>query len=397
MKTLLFYCRHILGIGHLMRSMAIAHGLMQDFQVYFVNGGESIQEFPMPQGINVINLPAVKTGVDMGQPQVGESCLTTGTTLEHRRDLLLELCDRIHPDAVMLESFPFDHHQFAAELIPLLEWAKAHGAKTICSLRDSVVTSQGRAKYEARVCQLINQYFDQLLIHSDPRFIDLEHSFSLVGSLTCDIHYTGYIVPDIDREFPPKKISDPPMILVSVGGGRFGHQLLDCVAKASQYLEDKIPHQIHMFTGPFVPIEVYDNLQKMAVCCSNLTVERYTPDLLSYMAKAHLSISLTSYDTTLNVLQTGVRAMQLPLRGHPDHEQRLRCNRLEELGIVKVIEPADLQPILFSLEILDTLSRDLNRIYFCLRGVQITAARVKALVTQEDFFTPLTRIVKPFS
>ena len=325
MKTLLFYCRHILGTGHLMRSMAIVHGLMPDFQVYFVNGGESIQEFPIPQGINVINLPTVKTGVNVGNSQVPDAWWPElGTTLEHRRDLLLELCDRIRPDAIMLELFPFGHHQFSAELIPLLEWAKAHGAKTICSLRDIVVTNQGRAKYEAKVCQLINQYFDQLLIHSDPRFISLEHSFSLVGQLTCDI----------DREFHPRTKTDPPMILVSVGGGLVGHELLDCVAKASQYLEDKIPHQVQMFTGPFIPVEIYDYLQKMVACCSNLSVERYTPDLLSYMAKADLSISMAGYSTTLNVLQTGVRAMQLPLRGQPDHEQRLRCNRLEELGIV---------------------------------------------------------------
>ena len=225
MKTLLFYCRPILGIGHLMRSMAIAHGLMQDFQVYFVNGGESIQEFPIPQGINVISLPIVKTGIDMGRPQVEEPCLETGATFEHRRDLLLELCDRIHPDAVMLEAFPFDHHQVAAELIPLLEWAKSHGAKTICSLRDIVVTSQGRAKYEAKVCQLLNRFFDQLLLQSDPRFIALGRSFSLVKARVCDIHYTGYVVPDIDREFPPISNTDPPMILVSVGGGRVGHEL----------------------------------------------------------------------------------------------------------------------------------------------------------------------------
>ena len=31
------------------------------------------------------------------------------------------------------------------------------------------------------------------------------------------------------------------MILASVGGGRFGHELLNCVAQASQFLEDRIP------------------------------------------------------------------------------------------------------------------------------------------------------------
>ncbi|MEO1183070.1 MAG: glycosyl transferase, partial [Cyanobacteria bacterium J06636_28] len=70
MKTLLFYCQHILGIGHLIRSMAIARGLTQDFKVYFVNGGEVIQDFPIPKGIDVINLPAIKTDPNFQELQV---------------------------------------------------------------------------------------------------------------------------------------------------------------------------------------------------------------------------------------------------------------------------------------------------------------------------------------
>ena len=385
MKTLLFYCQHILGIGHLIRSMAIARGLSQDFKVYFVNGGEVIQDFPIPAGIEVINLPAIKTDPNFQELQVPDGFADVDAALAYRRGLLLEVCDRIRPTAVMVELFPFGRRRFSTELIPLLERAKVHGAKTICSLRDIVVTKQDQARHEAKVCKLMNRYFDQLLIHGDPSFLPLENSFSRVGDLTSEVHYTGYVVPDVDREFTPRSETDPPMILASVGGGRFGHELLNCVAQASQFLEDRIPHHIQMFTGPFAPEDVFNHLQAIASQRSNLTVRRYTPDLLSYMAKADLSISMAGYNTTLNVLQTGVRAIQLPFTGNDDQEQRLRSTRLEQLGIVKVIDSTALAPIPFSLEVIRALGHTRSQQHFCLRGVEITAARVRALVAQEVF------------
>ncbi len=385
MKTLLFYCQHILGIGHLIRSMAIARGLTQDFQVYFVNGGEVIQDFPIPEGIEVINLPAIKTDANFRELQVPEGFANVESTLEYRRDRLLELCDRIRPTVVMIELFPFGRRRFSTELIPLLERAKGYGAKVTCSLRDIVVTKQDQVRHEAKVCKLMNRYFDQLLIHGDPKFLPLENSFSRVNDLTCEVHYTGYVVPDVDRKFAPKTETDPPMILASVGGGRFGHELLDCVAEASELLEDTIPHHIQMFSGPFAPDQVYDSLRLMAKHRSNLTVQRYTPDLLSYMARADLSISMAGYNTTLNVLQTGVRAMQLPFTGNDDQEQRLRSNRLADLGIITVIDPVDLKPTTFAAKVIETLTRIPKRAQFHLRGVEVTAARVKSLAYQKVF------------
>ncbi|MEM1241198.1 MAG: glycosyltransferase [Cyanobacteria bacterium P01_H01_bin.26] len=382
MKTLLFYCQHILGIGHLIRSMAIVRGLTPDFKVYFVNGGEVVQDFPIPDGIEMINLPAIKTDSHFRELQVPDGFSDVESTLEYRRDRLLELCDRIQPAVVMVELFPFGRRRFSTELIPLLERAKAYGAKTTCSLRDIVVTKQDQARHEAKVCKLMNRHFDQLLIHGDPEFLPLETSFSRVKDLTCDVHYTGYVVPDVDRQLEPKSKTDLPTIVVSVGGGRFGHELLDCVAQASKFLEDAIPHHIQMFTGPFAPEAVYQRLSTMAAHRPNLTVQRYTPDLLSYMAKADLSISMAGYNTTLNVLQTGVRAMQLPFTGNDDQEQRLRSTRLADLGIVTVIDPDDLSPVPLAHKIVDALGHHPSRWTFHLRGVDMTAVRVRTLVQE---------------
>lgn len=37
--TLLFYCQHSLGMGHLVRSFRLAEALRQEFRTVFVNGG----------------------------------------------------------------------------------------------------------------------------------------------------------------------------------------------------------------------------------------------------------------------------------------------------------------------------------------------------------------------
>ena len=382
MKSLLFYCQHILGIGHLIRSMAIAQGLTDRFNVYFVNGGEVIQDFPIPAGVEVINLPAIKTDPGFRELQVPTGFADVDAALEYRRDRMLELCDRIRPDVVMVELFPFGRRRFSTELVPLLERAKSYGAKISCSLRDIVVTKQDQARHEAKVCTLMNRHFAQLLIHGAPALVPLENSFSRVNDLDCEAHYTGYVVPDVDRVFEPKTSDDSPMILASIGGGRFGHELLDCVAETCLLLQGKIPHRMQMFTGPFAPDDVFNRMQAAANRCPNLTVERYTPDLLTYMAKADLSISMAGYNTTLNVLQTGVRAMLLPFTGNDDQEQRLRSKRLESLGIVRVIDPDQLNPTLLAHRILDSLNTQPARPSFSLRGVETTAARIKELVKQ---------------
>ncbi|MEL6138378.1 MAG: glycosyltransferase [Cyanobacteria bacterium J06628_6] len=382
MKTLLFYCQHILGIGHLIRSMAIAQGLTSDFKVYFVNGGEVIHDFPIPEGVEVINLPAIKTDPSFRGLQVPEGFADVDATLMYRRDRLLELCDRIRPDVLVIELFPFGRRRFSAELIPLIERAKSYDAKISCSLRDIVVTKQDQARHEAKVCKLIHRHFDQLLIHGDPALVPLEQSFSRVRDLNCEVHYTGYVVPDAGRVFQHREMDTPPMILTSIGGGRFGHELLDCVAGACTFLEDKIPHQIQMFTGPFAPIAVFDRLKTISAQRPNLTVERYTPDLLDYMAKADLSISMAGYNTTLNVLQTGVRSLLLPFTGNDDQEQRLRSKRLERLGVVRVIERDQLTPIQLGLSILNSLNTQPVKRSFHLRGVEVTAVRVRDLARQ---------------
>jgi len=389
MKRLLFYCQHILGMGHLVRSMEIVRGLVNDFEVCFINGGEIIDQFQIPPEVKVINLPAIKTDAEFKTLRVVDEAYTLAEVQEIRKRMLLDVCDRIQPDVVMVELFPFGRGKFSFELIPFLEKAKSleTPAKVVCSLRDIVVTKRDQAKYEDKVCRLMNQYFDLLLVHGDPQFQPLEESFAKTSALTCPMYYTGYVVqpqPDVALTAAELGLNPgQPLIVVSVGGGRFGHELLDCVMKASPLLKHLLLHQIQMFTGPFMPDNKFADLQQQAMNCSNVRCRRYTPHLLSYLRHADLSISMSGYNTTMNILTTGTRAMLLPFTGNDDREQTIRAHKLAELGVVEAIELADLEPERFVQRVMACLQKQPITMQFDVNGVQTTAQLLSQLVSTQ--------------
>ena len=383
MKCLMFYCQHILGIGHLIRSMEIVRGLTDDFQVCFINGGEAVEGFHIPPGVEIVQLPPLKTDTEFTNLHLPSGFDTLDDLFAARGQQMINALRRFQPDILMVELFPFGRRRFSPELLPLIEAARDRGTKIVSSLRDIVVTKQDQARHEAKVCKLMNQYFDLLLIHGDPQFMPLERSFSRVEDLHCPAFYTGYVV---QAENGGPLLSLPrfssPLLLASVGGGRFGHELLHCIAEASVYLEEKIPHQIQLFTGPFSPDAVYGQLRKFAETRPNLTVERYTPNLMAYMRQADLSINMGGYNTTLNVLKTGVRSMLLPFTGNGDQEQTIRAERLEELGVVSVICPEDLQPKRFTQRVVDYLQTRPTPIRFDLDGVAKTTSILRDFVQE---------------
>lgn len=379
MPKLMFYCQHILGMGHLIRSIEIVRGLIPDFQICFLNGGQIIEEFEFPEEIKVVNIPGVKTDAEFTELTPVDDSFTMEELEIIRKNILLYHCDRFEPDILVIELFPFGRRRFSFELIPLMEKAQAMGTKIVSSVRDIVVTKQNQVRHEEKVCRLINQYFDMVLVHGDPNFIPLNPSFSRINDLNCPLYYTGYVtqpLPETNHLLDSKK----PSILVSVGGGRFGHDLLECIAETAPILKHKIPHQLQVFTGPFCPDSVHHHLQKITQEQNNITVERYTPHLIDYMLQADLSIGMSGYNTTMNILSTGVKAMMMAFQGNDDKEQETRLKKLDSLGRVKMINSADLQPEKFAQQIIQYLSENITEINLALNGVQNTAYHLKKLV-----------------
>jgi predicted glycosyltransferase len=78
--------------------------------------------------------------------------------------------------------------------------------------------------------------------------------------------------------------------------------------------------------------------------------------LIAYLDRADLSISLGGYNTTMNILKTGVKSMIYP--SDKDREQSIRAEKLEQLGLLKILDKSELEPELLARLIVDYLAEE---------------------------------------
>jgi predicted glycosyltransferase len=379
-KRVLFYCQSLLGIGHFIRSRQILFAL-RDFDVCFVYGGEFVPDFDLPTWVETVYLPALRSDATFERLYVVDNHHSLPEIQARRKESLLAAFERFAPDILLIELFPFGRWKFNFELLPLLDRARSMrpDVKIVCSLRDILVRRLDQARYEAEVCALMNQYFDLLLIHADPRLQRLEETFGSVAGLNCAIHYTGYVGQTEVRP-KPEQISVCPTFLVSVGAGRVGHELITCVLDADTRLSRD--RRLSIFAGPHMPVERFQSLQDRVAGRSHITLQRHTTQFLTLLRQADLSISMAGYNTCMDILSAGVRALVWPFTEHENGEQALRARKLEQLGYVNVIDPARLEP--------DYLAAEINRclnlptlapsVALDLQGASRTAELLKALL-----------------
>jgi predicted glycosyltransferase len=341
-KRVLFYCQSLLGIGHFIRSRELLFAL-RDFEVCFLYGGEFVPGFDLPAWVEVIYLPAIKSDASFQHLYAVDSSDSLQDIQARRKELMREAFDRFAPDIWLIELFPFGRKKFNFELLPLLAHARATrpAVKIVCSLRDILVRRPDQPRYEGEVCALVNQYFDLLLVHADPRLQRLEESFGSVARLNCPIRYTGYVARPLSDE-AEARVGTDPLLLVSIGGGRVGHELIACALEVEARLTT--PHRLHILTGPHMPDEQFQRLQQQVAGCPRITLERHTTQFLAWLRQADLSISMAGYNTCMDILSAGVRALVWPFSEHENDEQTLRARKLEQLGYVSVLDTARLEP-----------------------------------------------------
>jgi predicted glycosyltransferase len=386
MKKVAFYCQHVLGVGHLVRSTEIIRALCAHASVLLISGGEPVDGFRFPSEVEVLNLPALQTDADFAELQVCSGSKSIEEIQDARKAMLLSVLDEFVPDAFVIELFPFGRKRFAFELIPVLEHIhqQRNRAKVVCSLRDILVQKRDQNKHEERVCSIVNRYFDLILVHGAPNFQKLDETFSRVGDLNCPIRYTGYVAQHSQTQAANLEIALPvePFILVTIGSGRYrnGQKLLRSTIETASLLSQELPHQFVIFAGPFIPQEEFLNLRELAARQPNVTLARYTPDLVPYMKRADLSISMGGYNTIMNILSTGARAIVFPYTANDDQEQYIRAAKLCQLGVIDMIHPDALEPPKLADVIRATLCRAPAHFECDLRGAEESARLLKELL-----------------
>ena len=353
-NRVLFYCQHVLGIGHLVRSAEIVRELARDSHVLLVTGGEVPDGFRFPENIDTLRLTPLKTSPDFSSLQLCDFSRGFEETRAIRRTLLLQAFNEFKPDVLVTELFPFGRKHFRFELLPLLERARSQQFRRtliVSSVRDILVARKDQEEYEQRVCSLANGFYDLVLVHGDEKFLKLDESFSRVTDLRCAVAYTGYVVqhnkPDVDKSYGSPVVEQKrPAIVVSNGSGQYltGQMLLESVLRAAHLLQGQIPHEFNVFAGPLMPEETYNRLQTLAAASGNVRLARYTPDLAAVLKSAELSVSMAGYNTVMDILSAAVRALVYPVTSNGDQEQSVRAEKLARMGVLDLIRPEELAP-----------------------------------------------------
>ena len=344
------YVQHLLGTGHLQRAVLLADAMTRiGLAVTLVSGG-----FPVP-GL----LPATARWVQL--PPVGAADLRFQSLVDAqgqavddplrdaRRQALLTIWRETDPQVLLVELFPFGRRQMRFELLPLLDAAtqSPHPPVIVSSVRD-VLGGQGDVQRQRRMLAWFDQYFDHVLVHGDPALLPFDRTFAFVSELAARLHYTGYVVDtDVTAGHPVEAGAGEGCdeVLVSAGGGAVGLPLLETAIRA-RALSQLAARRWRVLVGAGIGAAAFANLVALAraVHGDGVVVERNRTDFLQLLRRCRVSISQAGYNTVMETLQLGVRAVMVPFSGGSETEQTLRARVLAERGWIDLVTESELAP-----------------------------------------------------
>jgi predicted glycosyltransferase len=343
--ALLFYCQHSVGVGHLMRSFALARSLEQRFRVIFLNGGPIPLGLHVPAGVELIDLPPL--GMEDGHNLSSrDGKIDVAAAKEIRRTKVMAAFNANRPSVVLIELFPFGRKKFAFELLPLLRHTRRGDAVVISSVRDILVNARpDQQRHDDRAAWLCKRYFDAVLVHADPRLARFEESFSPRKPLAVALQYTGFVSAVRQSEAVPQGKAAgerEKVVLVSAGGGLVGLPLLNAALQAQSVLPEVGRWPMKLVAGPFLPEAEWEQLQQLAQGRADVTLVRSVPDLAKEMRRAGMSISQCGYNTAMDLIASRVPALVVPYAAQREDEQQNRAARLQQLGALRVLPPSEL-------------------------------------------------------
>ena len=336
--AVMIYVQHLLGIGHLRRMSFLASALANSgFEVNLVSGGFPVSGLPL-DGVAFHQLPSLRSLDGQFDKLVDENDREINAKWKFaRRDCLLSLFEKISPRALITETFPFGRRMLRFELLPLLEAARKSKSPPliVSSIRD-ILQPKSKPGRNQEVADLIDCYYDKILVHGDEKFTALSDTFPYAKRFTDKTFYTGYIT---EPDTPCVAGDGKGEVLVSGGGGAASLPLLRLAIDARQYSSLKNATW-RLLVGHNISSADFEQLCKHAG--GGVVVERNRSDFSTLLKNCAVSVSQAGYNTVMDVLKTKTRAVLVPYAMSGEKEQILRTQQLEKVGAVVGLFPENL-------------------------------------------------------
>jgi predicted glycosyltransferase len=329
---------HLLGTGHLARALTLARAYAAVGDTACVVSGGMVAPVLPHDGITFVQLPPVKSnGVDFTRLLTPEGLEATSEYMSARKRMLLDAFTDFAPDVLITELFPFGRRILRDEFRALLQLAKSqdHPPLICASIRD-ILAPPSKPKKAVFADDMVNSFYDAVLVHSDPELTPLDLSWPVSPTLQPVLHYTGFVAPVAAGAHP--NAAGTGEVIVSAGGGDVGAHVYEAALSVAPMLSGPM----RILVGGSNPQTQIDALQKRAP--ANVTIEAARRDFRQMLHHATASVSLCGYNTALDILQAGTPAVFIPFDEGNEVEQGIRAQALAQQSGIATLTRADLSP-----------------------------------------------------
>ena len=328
------------------RNIAIARALADDEPraILLISGAGEAAILGLPEGADTLGLPAIE---DAGHP--GARCLGIGTEalVRLRGEALRSALVAFRPDALIVDRLPAG---LGGELRPSFDALHRMGTRLVLGLPD-VLGDHERVWTDWHVSDsidLIRRHYDRVWVYGDPDVFDPIVEHGLPRDVRRMTRYTGYL--DGSRADPnaaarvrairsEHRLGDDRVCVCLTGGSE------DAGTLANTFARTPLPRDTTgvVLTGPFMDARRHAALEAEAARRDDLRVIRVLPGADTLIGMSEQVVAMGGYHTTAEALAADRRALIVPsAQDRPD--QRIRAERLRELGAVDMLPMPALSP-----------------------------------------------------
>jgi len=358
MPGILFYVNSHYGLGHYHRIYNIVQTLRNRFtsaHITILYSGVPTDIFERTNGWRALRLPGFSfwdNGIsDEMQPVDRKE--DVNVIFKKRMSLIREVLHRSEFKVLITEYFPFSKYQLADEVINVISLFKRKSPEgyVVSSVRD-IVHDMSNDKLEL-VNAFIRQYFDYIMVHSDPRVISFNYGSNVITEFADKMVYTGFVTSNNGKPTGKKRDNGHPGIVISAGGGRDGYSLLKLFVSALQTgkLKTIMKTPVSIFPGPFFPqgklLEIAGDMQSFREY--NIEIKK-TYEYFTARDGASLSFSMCGYNTCYDLLARKIPTLFFPRQRK---EQLYRARLFDRLKVSRIIHDAG--------ELAEAIERELSK------------------------------------
>lgn len=339
--SVMMYSHDTIGLGHMRRNTAIAQELVARVpgaSVLMLVGCPAGMVFEPHPGIDYVKLPSL-TKLGRGRWQAGSLRIDAATTRALRSGILERVIETFAPDVLLVDHEPSGVWD---ELVEPIRALRTHGkTRVILGLRDILDDPDrvARAWAASGTTEVIRNLYDDVLIYGSERFYPSDAAYGLAALRPGRVRYCG-AVTTVHPKPRPRWTGLPRRVLVSGGGGRDAYALLDTVLAGVEILPLHRRPEVTLIAGPLMDAELSSALRHRAAEAGAIFLDSVL-NLPALLAMSDLFITMGGYNSVTEALVVGCPSVVVPRVG-PSGEQRIRAERLKELGMATVVWRQDM-------------------------------------------------------